>query len=239
MIHMEKLVNYEENKDDPNWNDVLRKLQESQGVFKIGKLIVHPGANIDVPSHLPSKHKGETLMDLDVLELVSGIMSVYAVTRIKGGHLAYSEAETDIGTWYVFQCKSEKAVCDEYKGFVLKQNSELIIYADTADRVAIDLGTNSRLVLSNGIPWWRGVRDPSSFTIGDNSQVDFNIDFFEEFHIEVGNNCKVLYTGKALAHASGKGQTAETDFDVVQIKKLNAKAADNEKIVSILKGLLK
>lgn len=222
MIDMEKLVNYEENKEDPNWNAVLRKLQESQGMFKIGKLIVHPGAQIEVPIFIPSEKRGNTIIDLDVLELVSGVMLVLTKTRLNGGHLAYSEADTSVGKKYSFQCKSEKPVCDEHKGFVLKQNSELITYDIATDGIAVDLGNNSRLIIYTSLNWWRGTRDPSSFKIGDNSQVDFNIDFYEEFHIDIGNNCKVLRPSK-YNHTKITGMTAEPGSGIVQIKKMRCK----------------
>lgn len=222
MIDKEKLVNYEENKNDPNWNAVLRKLQNSFGVFKIGKLIVHPGANIDVPIFMASEKIGDTLIDLDVLELVSGVMLVFKKTRLKGGHFTYSEDDTSAGKKHIFQCKSEKPVYDEHRGFVFGQNSELIAYADATDGIAVDLGKNSRLIISNSTPWYHTTRDPSSFKIGDNSQVEFNVSSYEEFHIEVGNNCKVLHASK-YNHAKITGMTAEPGSDVVQIKKLRCK----------------
>lgn len=215
MIDKEKLVNYEENEDDPNWSGVLRQLQDSFGVFKIGKLIVHPGAKIEVPIFMPSERGGNTLIDLDVLELVSGTLTVFSKTSLSGGHLAYSATQTETGTKHIFQCKSEKPVCDGYKGFVLGQNSELITYENAADNIAVDLGSNSRVLIYSSIYGYRCARDPSSFKIGDNSQVEFNVNFYGEFHIEVGNGCKVLYTGK--------GMTAEPDSDIVQIKKMRCK----------------
>lgn len=215
MIDMEKLVNYEENKDDPNWCGVLRQLQDSFGVFKLGKLIVHPGAKIELSIFRPSEKGGKTLIDLDVLELVSGTMIVLTSTRLRGGHLAYSETQTKTGKKHIFQCKSEKSVCDEHTGFVLGQNSELITYEDVADNIAVDLGSNSRVLIYSSIAWYRCTRDPSSFKIGDNSQVEFNVNFYGEFHIEVGNDCKVLYTGN--------GMTADPGSDIVQIKKMRCK----------------
>lgn len=194
MIDKDALVNYEENKDDPNWNAVFRQLQDSEGVFKIGKLIVHPGAKIDIPGFLPSEKRGKLIMDLDVLELVSGMLFVSDRDRLKGGHLAYSESDNAGKTQHIFQCKSKSPVCNEYRGFVLKQNSEIITYEDAANNITIDLGNNSRLIIYNSITWRLGDRDHSSFKIGENSQVAFDIDTYQEFHIEIGNNCKVLHT---------------------------------------------
>lgn len=194
MIDKNEIVNYEENKDDPNWNEAFIKLQDSVGVFKIGKLIVHPGAKIDVPGFLPSEKRGKLLVDLDVLELVSGTLLIADRDRFKGGHLAYSAYDKACKTQHIFQCKSESPVCNEYRGFVIKQNSELITYEDAADNITIDLGNNSRLIIYKSSTWYPGNRDHSSFKIGENSQVVFDLDTCQEFHIEIGNNCKVLHT---------------------------------------------
>ena len=215
MIDKDKIVNYEDNKDDPNWNEVFRMLQDSAGMFKIGKLIVHPGAKIDVPGFLPSEKRGKLIVDLDVLELVSGILLISDRDRLKGGHLAYSESDNAGKTQHIFQCKSESPVCNEYGGFVLKQNSELIAYEDAADHCTIDLGINSRLIIYNSVTWWPYSRDHGSFKIGENSQVAFDIDTYKMYHIEIGNNCKVLHIDNR--------NCLYGDSAVVQKKKLKCK----------------
>lgn len=55
---------YERNKDDPDWKRAYDRLQESDLIFRIRNLVVHPGARISA-SDVYSSSKNLVRMDLD------------------------------------------------------------------------------------------------------------------------------------------------------------------------------
>lgn len=99
---------YERNKDDPDWKRAYDRLLESNLIFKIRNLIVHPGAGVLTPD-IYNTSKTLVRMDLDTLELEAGYMRLPYYNYnydIKGGHLAFSRADETT----ILRCKSEKPV---------------------------------------------------------------------------------------------------------------------------------
>lgn len=181
---------YERNKDDPDWKRAYDKLQESNFIFSIRNLIVHPGASVGTDETYGLKRS--VRLDLYTLELEAGRMLLpYYNYDITGGHLAYSLKDEVMS----FRCKSEKPV--DMGHVVIHEGGTLITKNVKASHIHINIGTNSTLELSRC-----GYADNLSFfrvafnwRVGNNSYVNMHLDGYYPKSLEIGNNCKVLYNG--------------------------------------------
>lgn len=182
---------YERNKDDPDWKLAYDRLQESDLIFRIRNLVVHPGARISA-SDVYSSSKNLVRMDLDTLELEAGYMRLpYYNYDITGGHLAFSFTD-DIMT---LRCKSEKPV--DMGHAVIHEGSTLITEFTKAEPILIYIGTNSTVKLSE--PTYAlhiSPRYPFNLQVGNNSYVNMQLDRCFPKNLEIGNNCKVLYSSR-------------------------------------------
>lgn len=193
MIDKDEILNFEQNKEDPHWMAVFEELKRSRDRYRIRNLIVHPDATV-LCGYLQYDEVRPTrslVIDLDTLELVGGAfdLSHYTNNRIRGGHLVVDYKDNRC----TFSCKSVASVISDQ--FILKKNSRCSFFENTLGyRTYCEVGENSSLDIVGRLFVEYYSRAPTIFKIGNNSQVVFDLDTCQEFHIEIGNNCKVLHT---------------------------------------------
>ena len=182
---------YERNKDDPDWKRAYDRLQESDLIFRIRNLIVHPGARISA-SDVHSSSKNLVRMDLDTLELEAGCMRLpYYNYDITGGHLAFSFTD-EITT---LRCKSEKPV--DMGHAVIHEGSTLITKNVNAEPIFTNIGANSTVKLATyTYDFYIYRRAAFNLKVGSNSYVHVQPDRCFPKSLEIGNNCKVLYSSR-------------------------------------------
>lgn len=181
---------YERNKDDPHWKRAYDKLQESNLIFSIRNLIVNPGALVATEGVYSSS--SPLRMDLDTLELEAGNMLLPHYTYvIKGGHLVYSFKDEVMS----FRCKSEKPV--DMGHIVIHEGGTLITEKVNNESIFINIGTDSTVKLSNKTyDFYSYPRDTFNLLVGNNSYVNIQLDRCFPKSLEIGNNCKVLYSNR-------------------------------------------
>ena len=182
---------YERNKDDPDWKRAYDRLQESNLIFRIRNLIVHPGAGVLI-SDIYSASKNLVRMDLDTLELEAGYMRLpYYSYDITGGHLSFSfKDETTI-----LRCKSEKPV--DMGHAVIHEGGTLITENTNAEPIFTNIGANSMVKLATyAYNFYIYRRAAFNLQVGSNSYVNVQPDRYFPKSLEIGNNCKVLYNSR-------------------------------------------
>lgn len=182
---------YERNKDDPDWKRAYDRLQESDFIFRIRNLIVHPDAGVSTPD-IYSTSKNLVRMDLDTLELEAGYMRLpYYSYAITGGHLAFSFKD-EITT---LRCKSEKPV--DIGHAVIHEGGTLITKNANAEPIFTNIGANSTVNLSTyACNFYIYRRAAFNLQVGSNSYVNVQPDRYFPKSLEIGNNCKVLYNSR-------------------------------------------
>lgn len=182
---------YERNKDDPDWKRAYDRLQESDLIFRIRNLVVHPGARISA-SDVYSSSKNLVRMDLDTLELEAGYMRLpYYNYDITGGHLAFSLT----GEIMTLRCKSEKPV--DIGHAVIHEGGTLITKNANAEPIFTNIGANSTVKLATyAYDFYIYRRAAFNLQVGSNSYVNVQPDRHFPKSLEIGNNCKVLYSSR-------------------------------------------